>query len=141
MSLDTIQKISDDIRSITIQGATNIAKVALETLMQELKTHKFKTLEDLDTFVREASKLLTDARPTEPMLFNGLKAALAELKAQSSKHKDKKIPSLSTKHLTLNIIKALKTYVLDIQGEEKIRPAIGAKLIKNKMNIMTHCHS
>jgi hypothetical protein len=46
--------------------------------MQELKTQKFKTLKDLDTFVREASKMLTDARPTEPMLFNGLKAALNE---------------------------------------------------------------
>ena len=117
MNLQVIQKVADDVHTITIQGATNIAKIALETLMQELKTQKFKTLEELITFVQEASKLLTDARPTEPMLFNGLKAALNELKT-------KKTPTITTKHLTLNIIKALKTYVLDIQGEEKIRPII-----------------
>lgn len=46
--------------------------------MQELKMQKFKTPEELESFVHAASKMLTDARPTEPMLFNGLKAALNE---------------------------------------------------------------
>jgi ribose 1,5-bisphosphate isomerase len=46
-----------------------------------------------------------------------------------------------TKKLQSKIIKSLKMYLLDIQGEEKLRPKVGAKIIKSGFHIMTHCHS
>ena len=84
--LVNIQKVADDIKSIKIQWATPIAKAALEILIQELKTKKFKTLAELESFVKQGAKLLIQARPTEPMLFNGMKSALAELKACGIQH-------------------------------------------------------
>jgi hypothetical protein len=48
-------------------------------MMQELKTQKFKSFTDLKSFVQQGAKLLMQARATEPMLFNGMKCALAQM--------------------------------------------------------------
>lgn len=135
-NMKNIQHVADDIKSITIQWATNIAKAALEVMIKEIKAKKFKTVKELESFVKQGAKLLMQARSTEPMLFNGMKCAIAQLKALSLKPK-----ASSTKQVQQAVIKALKMYLLDIQGEEKLRPKIGAKIIKSGYNIMTHCHS
>lgn len=105
-------------------------------MINEIKAKKFKTIEELASFVRAGAKILSDARPTEPMLFNGMKYALAQIKDTNVKLKN-----LSPKQIQSAVIKALKTFLLDIQGEDKIRPVVGAKIIKNKHEVMTHCHS
>ncbi|MFA7718212.1 MAG: hypothetical protein WC875_05865 [Candidatus Absconditabacterales bacterium] len=133
-NLKKIQHVADDIKAIKIQGATNIAKAAFEVMMQELKTQKFKSFTDLKSFVQQGAKLLMQARATEPMLFNGMKCALAQMHDAGYKMHD-------VKKIQLMIVKTLKLFLLDIQGEEKIRPGIGAKIIKKNSNIMTHCHS
>lgn len=142
-SLANIQKVADDIKSIKIQWATNIAKAALEIMIQELKTRKFKTVKELEMFVQQGTKLLVKARSTEPMLFNGMKCALAQLTSSKVNGLTSwKIASTQqVKEVQNKIIKALKMYLLDIQGEEKIRPSIWAKIIKSWYHVMTHCHS
>lgn len=72
-------------------------------MIQELKTRRFKTFVELKAFVQQAAKLLMQARPTEPMLFNGMKCALATLKAND------------IKKVQAKVINALKIYLLDIQ--------------------------
>jgi translation initiation factor 2B subunit (eIF-2B alpha/beta/delta family) len=86
-------------------------------MMQELKTQKFKSYAQLKSFVQHSAKMLMQARATEPMMFNGMEYALSQLKAQSIKHKD--VSKIQT-----TVIKALKLFLLDIQGEENIRPGI-----------------
>lgn len=135
-SLANIQRVADDITSIKIQWATNIAKAALEIMISEIKTKKFKTIAELGSFVKQWAKLLMQARSTEPMLFNWMKCAIAQLKTW-----DVGRETWDTKKFQARVIKALKMYLLDIQGEEKIRPKIGAKIIKSGFQIMTHCHS
>jgi methylthioribose-1-phosphate isomerase len=105
-------------------------------MINEIKVKKFKTIEELASFVRAGAKILSDARPTEPMLFNGMKYALVQIKDVNVKFK-----TLSPKQIQSAVIKALKTFLLDIQGEDKIRPVVGAKIIKNTYEVMTHCHS
>lgn len=138
-NMKNIQRVADDIKSIKIQWATNIAKAALEIMIQELKTKRFKTVKEFHSFVKDGSKLLMQARSTEPMLFNGMKCAIAQLK--SWKVEKLKVELTDIKKLQTKVIKALKMYLLDIQWEEKIRPKIGAKIIKSGFQIMTHCHS
>lgn len=132
--LAKIKQVVEDIKSITIQWATNIAKAAIEVLGQELKKQKFNSLSELKIFLAKASMLLRNARATEPMLFNGLRLASKIFEAESKKQKEISI-------IQQKIVSACESYVTSIEKEEELRPAIGAKLIKSGYNIVTHCHS
>lgn len=134
MNLTPIKTVADDIKSITIQGATNIAKAGVDILGKEIKRQKFKDLKELDTFLKQALVLLKTARATEPMLFNGLRDCFFEYKELMKTKSD-------LKSIQEKLFKVCKAYVQDIETEEALRPLIGAKLIKKRMNIMTHCHS
>ena len=141
-NLKNIQHVADDIQTIKIQWATPIAKAALEVLIQELKNQKFKSFPELKSFVLQWTKLLMQARATEPMLCNGMKCAISQLKSGKAEAlKPARPAGGDVKKVQLALIKSLKIFLLDIQGEEKIRPEIWAKIIKKNYNIMTHCHS
>lgn len=132
--LKNIQQVADDIKSITIQWATNIAKAGIDILGKEIRRQKFKDVKTFDLFLKQAVKLLKNARATEPMLFNGLKDCLHEYHLLLTK-------KTSLKEIQEKLYKTCKIYVQDIETEEALRPLIGSKLIKKRMNIMTHCHS
>ena len=134
MNLTPIKTVVEDIKSIKIQGATNIAKSGIDILAKEIKRQKFTTLKEFDTFVKQAIVLLKTARETEPMLFNGLKAIIVQYKLLLTQKAD-------IKDIQATLYKVGKSYVQDIETEEALRPMIGAKLIKKHMNIVTHCHS
>jgi len=134
MNLTPIKTVADDIKTITIQWATNIAKAGIDILGKEIKRQKFASLKEFDTFLKQAFVLLKNARATEPMLFNGLKYCLASYKNLLAKKSD-------IKTIQETLYKTCKAYVQDIETEEALRPLIWAKLIKKNMNIMTHCHS
>lgn len=133
-SLVQIQKVADDILTIKIQWATNIAKEGIAILAKEIKNQKFTSLKEFDTFLKQAIALLRQARATEPMLFNGLNYCLASYKTLVAKKTD-------LKTITTKLFQTCKSYLGDIEREKVLRPMIGAKLIKKNMNIMTHCHS
>lgn len=80
MNLTPIKTVVEDIKSIKIQGATNIAKAGIDILAKEIKRQKFKDGKEFDTFLKQAIVLIKTARATEPMLFNGLKDCLFEYK-------------------------------------------------------------
>ncbi len=134
MNLTPIKAVAEDIKSIKIQWATNIAKAGIDILAKEIKRQKFKDLKEFDTFFKQAIVLLKTSRDTEPMLFNGIKDCLFEYKALLKNKSD-------IKTIQEKLYKACKSYIQDIETEEALRPLIGAKLIKKRMNIMTHCHS
>ncbi len=134
MNLTAIKSVADDIKSITIQWATNIAKAGIDSLAKEIKKQKFTSLKEFDTFMKQAIVIIRQARATEPMLFNGLKYCLVTYKELVDKKAD-------LKTITTKLFQACKSYLWDIEREEALRPLIGAKLIKKHMNIMTHCHS
>ncbi len=101
------KKILSDIKSVKIQGATNIAIKGIEAYLISYREDK-KTI-----------KQILATRPTEPLLQNSLNII------SSSKNKEE---------TAKKILKTIKT------AHKKI--AInGAKLIKNNMNIYSHCHS
>ena len=67
-----VLEIAQDIKDIKIQSATNIAKAAFETIFTELKNQTFNTFLEAYEFTKSSMKILEAARPTEPMLFNGM---------------------------------------------------------------------
>lgn len=93
---------------------------------QELRAQSFSTQEDLREFVLAASTMLIQARETEPLLRNGMKYAISKLNAGA---------------VQSEIADAFAQYLSRVVREEEIRPMIGAELIIDGENIVTHCHS
>lgn len=125
-NLENIKRVADDIKTITIQWATNIAREACKIMEQELRNWKFENKDELSDFFSKASQMLTDARETEPLLRNAMKYAKSKLK----------------KWADANIIAdAFKEYLWWIEREEDIRPKIWAEIIHDWDDVFTHCHS
>lgn len=98
-------KILDDIKSVKIQGAENVAKAGIKAFL--LKP------------TEKSAKRIVSVRPTEPLLQNSLKILLR---------------SSNVKLVANKILK-------EIEKSHEIISKKGAMLVKNGMNIYTHCHS
>jgi translation initiation factor 2B subunit (eIF-2B alpha/beta/delta family) len=93
---------------------------------KQLRSKKFSSKKDLKVFFDKSTKLLIDARETEPLLRNGMKYARSKLLHGADK---------------LDLADAFAEYLTWIEEEEKIRSEVGASLIDDGENIVTHCHS
>lgn len=125
-NLENIKSVADDIKTITIQWATNIAREACKIMEQELRNWKFENKDELSDFFSKASQMLIGARETEPLLRNAMKYAKSKLKEWAD----------------ANIIAdAFKEYLWWIEREEDIRPKIWAEIIHDWDDVFTHCHS
>lgn len=131
--LSTIQKIVDDIKSITIQWATNIAKAAFEILISESKEKSFESWSAFLDFIQQGIELLISARPTEPMLFNGMDYIKAEI--------SKLAPGASADECQQKVAEAAQFY-LNLINETAERAVLnGLGIINDGDNVLTHCHS
>jgi translation initiation factor 2B subunit (eIF-2B alpha/beta/delta family) len=100
-----LNRILEDIKSIKIQGAENVAKAGIKAFL-------------IDPTKSSAKKILK-TRPTEPLMQNAIKILL------------------KSKRLTITAKNFLKT----IKKSHETIAKKGSMLIKNDMNIYTHCHS
>ncbi|MFH0712168.1 MAG: hypothetical protein V1889_03575 [archaeon] len=98
-------KILDDIKSIKIQGAENVAKAGIKAFLL------------IPT--KQSAKKILRTRPTEPLMQNAIKLLLKSKRP----------------HLTA------KKFLSDLKKSHDKIAKKGAQLIKNNMNIYTHCHS
>lgn len=131
--LQNVQQIVDDIKKIHIQGATNIAKAAFEILIRESSEQTFETQSAFLAFLEEAMELLISARPTEPMLFNGM---------DYIKNQIKTIKEEASAQEAQEIVKAAAQFYLDLIHETAERAVLnGLGVINDGDNVLTHCHS
>ena len=125
-----VEQIVQDIKDIKIQGATNIAKAAFEIIISESKSQNFISFEEYSEFVNRAMQLLIDARPTEPMLFNGIDY----IKAQIAK-----VQTSDLETLKKTVIEAAE-YYLNLINETAERAVLnGLGIIHDGDNVLTHC--
>ena len=125
-NLKSIEKVTQDIKDIIIQWATNIAREACKIMEQELRNQEFSNSNEVKDFFDKASQMLIDARETEPLLRNAIKYAKSKLKLWA----DAKI-----------LAESFNEYLSWIEKEEEIRPKIWSELIHDWDIIFTHCHS
>ncbi len=88
-----IDQVIEDIKSIKIQGATNIAKASIGALFELSGKYKDK---DIDIFLKEIgqkAEMLAWARPDEPLNQNLINFLLAKIKEDKSKDVADKIIS------------------------------------------------
>ena len=127
---------AEKIRSLEIQGATNVALNAIDFLNDYAKRIQYKTIDSCIESLHKAKDVLIDTRPTEPAMKNGLNFIVHKLIRE--KH------NCSLEHIP-EIIEGYKNEYYDMLQEAKRRIAeIGARRIpaaSKKFVIMTHCHS
>jgi len=93
---------------------------------KQLRSKKFSSKKELKIFFDKSTKLLIEARETEPMLRNGMKYARFKLNHGADARE---------------IADAFAEYLTWIEEEERIRTELGAELIDDGENVVTHCHS
>ena len=131
--LKNVERIVQDIKDIKIQWATDIAKSAFEILSKELKSQEFKSFAEAYEFTKTSMKMLEDARPTEPMLFNGMSYVYAEIQPE--------IEKADLKSFLKTTIAASEKYykMITETAEEAIEN--GVWIINYWDAVFTYCHS
>lgn len=131
--LKDITQVVQDIKDIKIQWATNIAKAAFEILSIELKRQEFNSFTEARDFLKSSMKMLEDARPTEPMLFNWMSYIHSKIEPELEKE---------------NLSSFLKTAAEASDTYFNMITETAEKAIKNWIWIIhywdavfTHCHS
>lgn len=114
-----LTKVIKDIQDLKIQGATNIARSAILALAEWSK-HPWRHSQ-----LKNYADKLAFARPTEPLTQNCLRWLISQAKQKEGK------PLTS---------QAEKINLFLTQAKDKLIKT-GTALIKNRTNILTHCHS
>lgn len=124
-------KIVEDIRTLRIQGATNIAVEGVKAFSSLAKRIEVSSLDDLFNELKKARYSLATARATEPALRNGLRYIIFKLLENASSVQEAK-----------EIVNAVSQEYVDLLKESKRKViSYGAHRIKDGSTIMTHCHS
>jgi len=127
-----IEKIYHDIKAIKIQGATAVALSVAAALQKYAKVCSAKGSREFIWQIEKAGYYLSQARQTEPMADNVVEFLVYHLK--ENKHLD--LPNL--KKYLISLI--AEFFTLINEAEQQIIKN-GVSLIKNKENILTHCHA
>ncbi len=110
MLKETVRKI----KSLEIQGATNVAKAAIREMKEVIKKNPRK--------VNSAAKLLMNSRPTEPLMRNAIRYILSE-----------KTPE--------GMLRNADEFLNLVEKAEKNIAKIGANFLQKNAVVYTHCHS
>lgn len=124
MNFETIVK---DIKSLKIQGATNVAKSAALAIKSIAGEYSGQDRHTLLNSLRKARDILIKVRPTEPALRAVLKYILYNIEAEEDIAEEV-------------VRRAGETDEHFKKSQEKIA-VMGAKKISSGMVIFTHCHS
>ncbi|MFX1236482.1 MAG: translation initiation factor eIF-2B [Promethearchaeota archaeon] len=136
--MEQLKKDIKKIKSLEIQGATNVALSAINFLNEYAKRLKCNDIQDCYDKLIHAKDIIAEARPTEPAMRNGLNFITNKLKEC--------IGSICVEDVSANI-DSFKTQYHDmlINSRKKIAE-IGARRIPRikgdaQFVVMTHCHS
>ncbi len=126
------KEVIRDIKALKVQGARNIAKVALKSLIYEIENSKARGSNEFAREISKTMEVLGRARPTEPMLRNVMRRA--QEYAVQNRRKDVKLLTSGMSAYCTKLLKEMDESV------EKLKE-YGAKYIPEKATIITHCHS
>jgi len=134
--MEQLLKDAERIKSLEIQGATNVALNAIDFLSNYSKRLKCPDIESCIDNLYKAREILMDTRPTEPAMKNGLKFLMSKLEKEKVNCCLEDIP---------DIIEGYKNqYNKMLQESKKKIAEIGARRFpetEEKFIVMTHCHS
>jgi len=125
--MSSYQQIVKDIKSLKIQGATNVAKEAVKALSIFSDKYRNKRKVDFMHDINKFKKILFASRPTEPAMRNAVNYVLEDVNVEE------------------DVVKSIKKRVKEVgkhfKESKEMISKIGSKKIRRKMIIFTHCHS
>ncbi|KPV64795.1 MAG: Ribose 1,5-bisphosphate isomerase [Candidatus Bathyarchaeota archaeon BA1] len=127
-------KIAQDIKTMKIRGAGEIARSAAKALLITAQESRAKETNDFIKELETASKLLLETRPTAVSLPNSIRYIMLRVREAQSKTSDVEALGFLAIQIAQDFIENSKTAIQRI-GE------IGARRIKSGDIIMTHCNS
>jgi ribose 1,5-bisphosphate isomerase len=124
-----LKKTINDIASLKVQGAQNVARESILALREAALKSKAKTAIYFLHEINHTKDQLFRTRPTEPLTRNCLNYMTADIKFTNADEIKKTI-----EQKTLEVLQHL------LRSEETIT-TIGSNKIKDGMVVFTHCHS
>ncbi|MEM3400155.1 MAG: S-methyl-5-thioribose-1-phosphate isomerase [Candidatus Micrarchaeia archaeon] len=131
-----VKKTCEDIKSLKIQGAREIAKAAVRAIVEQAEFSDAKTNQEFIAHLIEAADALAATRPTEPLLRNAMRDALRFMFAQIKKSKTDDVATLKKK-----IKQEASRYEETMRKNKEKISEYGAKLLPKKCTLLLHCHS
>ncbi|MEM1545027.1 MAG: ribose 1,5-bisphosphate isomerase [Candidatus Methanomethylicia archaeon] len=129
-----ILRIADDIRTMRIRGATEIARSAAKAFIIFAESSTARNVDDYMDGLNEVSKILLNTRPTAVSLPNSIRFITYRVMEAYRKGIELKIlKDITITSANLFIENSLKA--LDVIGE------LGARRIKDGDVLLTHCNS
>jgi len=131
--MDQLKAVAEDIRSLKIQGATNVAiegVKAFYSYINRLPTSLGR--EEFLARVEDARDIIINTRPTEPAMRNGLKKIMYDMyQLEDQALEEMEHAAITSGEEYLKLLKSTKEKIIET----------GAELIQDGSTIMTHCHS
>ncbi len=125
-----VKKTAKEIRSLKIQGASQVRKAVVNAIRHSAENSKAKTVKQFRAKLKKDMLLLANARPTEPETRTALRIILkASMKG------------LPLEELREAIVQECVEYEKNRKKAMERIAKIGAKKLKNRHVIFTHCHS
>ncbi len=132
--LPEVQALADEVRSMKIRGAGEIARSAAKGLL--LTAEKSKA-QDADIFVQEmeeVAKLLLDTRPTAVSLPNAVRSIMHQVHVT-------KLRTPNLQELKQDAIKTASAFIENSRTALQRIGEIGARRIRDGDVLLTHCNS
>lgn len=129
-----VRDIANDIKTMKIRGAGEIARSAVTCLSLIAKESKAKTVEGLIKDLNYTAEVLLKTRPTAVSLPNGIRYVMKKVIKKSKNTSD-------LEEIRASAIEASEQFIKNSLMAIKKIGEIGARRIQEGDTILTHCHS
>ena len=130
----TIEEIYKDIKSVKIQGATNVAIAVISGIKLLLQQKEFSSYDEFIQEVFSIANNLATARPNEPLAKNGVKYLRHVLRVKNSGERDLTL-------LKQIVERTCDDYLKMIKVAKDLIVVNSKGVLEDKRGIFTHCHS
>jgi ribose 1,5-bisphosphate isomerase len=130
--LRIVLEAAERIRSLEVQGATNVALTAVGALVEQMKSSETVDRESVLAEVSNAKEILFNTRETEPFMRNAVRYIERKL-TESDLQSVGELRELAEK--------ASSELFDEFQKSRRLTAQIGSKRIRPGYTVLTHCHS
>lgn len=130
--LNPVQSTADRIKQLEVQGARNVAIIAIKAVETLANETKAKNKKELLADLSEAKKILFASRETEPLMRNALRWIIDQVEKKNEK---------SVERLKKTVSSASRQFLRSLEDSKERIADTGVKRIRDTSIVFTHCHS
>ncbi len=128
--MNQVERIIEDIKSLKVQGATNVAKACLEGVKVFANMYEGTNSDEFLNELKVVAWKLASSRPTEPLARNLIRYVLSNITADDINQ----IRDVQLDDLIMSAYQMIESAKVEIVQN-------GTDLLRNVDAILTHCHS